>query len=545
MEFLKLHKLLFSIIFVGFFLRIFWIFNSPPSLYWDEVSLGYNSFSISQTFRDEHGKLLPLQAFTAFGDYKPPLYIYLTVPLVKIFGLNYLTVRFVSILSGSLLIFVAFLLAKKILPKNKKYPYIVSVLVAISPWSIQLSRAAFEANLGALLSATGTLFFLKSAKNPKLYIISILFFVLAMYSYNGTRYFLPFWIVALVIWQLVSSGLTNKISRYLVVSFVVGAILVIPLIQFGLTDSGRLRFNEVNIFSDPQPVIKSNLLQAENNNSFISKIIYNRRVFYTQNFFKHYFDHYSFNYLFLTGDINPRFSSQSMGQLYLVEILLIPFGAIYLFRRKRKYFYLILLWVILSPIPASIARETPHALRTLHILPSIMLLSAAGIISLLNILNKKIIKKIYLLLICTLFIVQFGYFYSNYLLTYPIKYGDEWQDGYRQLAEEVLIVKDKYSKIIMTDYYGRAYINMLYYWQYDSNKYLLNRDAFSEPSGLWTVKGFDNLSFKPNVTCTDSDLANLIIGIPSDFYGIPAQKVIFDSVGKAKFVMINSNDCKK
>lgn len=545
MIFFKLNKLIILVICIGFFLRIFWVFNSPPSLYWDEVSLGYNSFSISQTLHDEHGKLLPIDAFTAFGDYKPPLYIYLTAPLIKVFGLNYLTVRLVSVLSGTLLILIAYLLAREIFPKNKKYPYVVALLVAISPWSIQLSRAAFEANLGALFSAAGTLFFIRSSKNSKLYLASTTFFVLAMYSFNGTRYFLPFWITALVIWQFFSFRPAVVMIKYLIISFVVGAILVIPLVKFGLTDSGRLRFNEVNIFSDPEPVLKANRLQSENNNSLFSKIIYNRRVFHTQNFLKHYADHYSFNYLFITGDINPRFSSQSMGQLYLIEILLIPLGAIYIFKKSRKYFYLIILWIILAPIPAGIARETPHALRTLHILPSFMLLSGAGILFILTIVNKKTFKRILLILTLGAYIFQFGFFYYNYLFTYPTKYGDAWQDGYRQLAEELFKVKDKYPKITVTDYYGRAYINILYYWKYDSNKYLETRDAFSEPSGLWTVKAFDNLSFKPTVSCTDSGIADLLVGTPSDFPNIPAQKVIFDSANKAKFVMIKSNDCKK
>jgi hypothetical protein len=137
------------------------------------------------------------------------------------------------------------------------------------------------------------------------------------------------------------------------------------------------------------------------------------------------------------------------------------------------------------------------------------------------------------------------YFSYNYFSLYPEKYGSEWQDGYSQLALQLNKIKDQYPKILVTDYYGRAYINLLYYWKYDPEKYLKSRTAFSEPSGLWTVKGFDNLNFKQTVTCADSASADLLIGLPSDFINTQVKEVVFDSSNKAKFVMINSNDCKK
>ncbi len=545
MRFFKKNKLLLSIIFFGFLLRGFGVNNSPPSLYWDEVSLGYNSFAISQTAHDEHGKFLPIDAFTAFGDYKPPLYIYLTVPFVKLFGLNYLNVRTVSIISGTFLIIIAYLIAKEIFPKNKKYKYAAGILVCISPWSIQMSRAAFEANLATTLSAAATLFFIKAKNNPKLYLVSSLFFVLAMYTFNGTRYFLPVWILTLFLWRLSARRLNKTEIKSILVSVVFSFVLILPLIQFGLTGPGRLRFDEVNIFSDPEPVIKSNRLQQENGNSLISKIIFNRRIFHAQNFIGHYLDHYSPKYLFMTGDVNPRFSSQSTGQLYIVEALLIPLGFLYLFKKNKKYFYLMLLWITLAPIPASIARETPHALRTLHILPSLMLVSAAGIIFIIESIKGKTLRIGALAVIILSFLIQSFYFSYNYLFLYPEKFGAEWQDGYKQLAQSLKTIQNQYPKILVTDYYGRAYINLLYYWKYDPEKYLNSRDAFSEASGLWTVKGFDNLNFKQSVTCADSASADLLIGLPADFENISEKQVVRNSSNKAKFVMIKSNDCKK
>ncbi|MBU2577901.1 hypothetical protein KKA69_03645, partial [Patescibacteria group bacterium] len=69
--------LLVLILFFSFLVRIYSLEKIPPSLNWDEVSHGYNAYSIIKTGKDEWGITLPL-IFRAYGDYKLPFYIYLT-----------------------------------------------------------------------------------------------------------------------------------------------------------------------------------------------------------------------------------------------------------------------------------------------------------------------------------------------------------------------------------------------------------------------------------------------------------------------------------
>src|SRR3989344_6701054 len=97
-----INRKLTLIIVLAAILRFWHVTQTPPALYWDEVSLGYNAYSILKTARDEHGKFLPLTNFGAFGDYKPPAYIYATVPSIAVFGLNEFAVRFPSALFGTL-----------------------------------------------------------------------------------------------------------------------------------------------------------------------------------------------------------------------------------------------------------------------------------------------------------------------------------------------------------------------------------------------------------------------------------------------------------
>src|SRR3989339_2178944 len=110
----RINWVLVLIVLLGFFLRTWKLGENPPGLYWDEVSLGWNGYSVLRTGMDEHGRFLPIDTFFAFGDYKPPLYIYAVVPSIWLFGLNEFAVRLPSALAGTLLVVVTYFLSKEI-----------------------------------------------------------------------------------------------------------------------------------------------------------------------------------------------------------------------------------------------------------------------------------------------------------------------------------------------------------------------------------------------------------------------------------------------
>lgn len=109
---------LIAILTLAAVLRLWNLSNVAPHLTQDEASLGYNAYSILKTGKDEYGQLFPV-IFKSFGDYKPGLYIYLTVPSVAIFGLNEFAVRLPSALAGIISVYLVFLVSN-LLFKEKK-----------------------------------------------------------------------------------------------------------------------------------------------------------------------------------------------------------------------------------------------------------------------------------------------------------------------------------------------------------------------------------------------------------------------------------------
>ena len=189
---------LLLIILLALFLRVWRLGVNPPHLTPDEAALGYNAYSILRTGRDEYGKLLPI-IFKSFGDYKPGLYVYLTVPFVGLFGLNELAVRLPSALAGVLAVYLIYRVVLEVFKENtskinyQRLAMMASFLLAISPWHIHFSRGAWEVNVSLTLTLAGIYFFFracsplgKSLQKPKLLILfSIFFFFLLPFFLLG------------------------------------------------------------------------------------------------------------------------------------------------------------------------------------------------------------------------------------------------------------------------------------------------------------------------------------------------------------------------
>ena len=110
--------LILSITLLAALLRFWQLDTNPPSLNWDEVSHGYNAYSILKTGRDEWGQWFPLTNFRAYGDYPLPVNLYLTIPSILIFGLNTFALRFPSALLGALSVLMTYFLVKKAFEKE-------------------------------------------------------------------------------------------------------------------------------------------------------------------------------------------------------------------------------------------------------------------------------------------------------------------------------------------------------------------------------------------------------------------------------------------
>lgn len=142
---------LITIAIIAIVLRFYKLGVIPYGYTWDEAAITYNSWGISLWYRDEYATKLPL-VFKSFGDYKAPLLFYALAIWFKLFGLSEILIRLYSAIAGVVTTIVSYFLTKEMFPKEKLLPSIVSLLVAISPWAIQVSRFGLEANIALMFT---------------------------------------------------------------------------------------------------------------------------------------------------------------------------------------------------------------------------------------------------------------------------------------------------------------------------------------------------------------------------------------------------------
>jgi len=487
--------ILICIIFLAAFLRFWQLDINPPALSLDEVAWGYNAYSLGIDGKDEFGRFLPHDYFESFGDFKPPVYAYLDILPVKIFGLSPLGVRFPSAFFGVLTVCITYFLVKRLFPNSSKkeaYALMAAFVLSISPWHIMLSRAAFEANVATFFLVTGVWLFLAAVKNKKWYLIlSASSFVLSMYTFNTSRIVAPLLVIALTIGWYKS---LLMIKKQVVISAIVGFLLLLPTIGFLLSPNASLRFKEVNIFSNLDVVTLSNQQLAEDNNSAVGKILHNRRFGYAFLYLQHYFDNLSLNFLFLQGDGNPKFSVQSVGQMYLWDLIFFFLGMLYLFKLREKHGWVLPVWILVGIIPAATARETPHALRIETTLPAFQILVAYGFINGMEAIRKKIhgfplrniVVAITLLLLCW----NVSYFLHEYFVHYPKRFSPQWQYGYKEAITYALAHQNEFNSVYIPQELGRPYIYLLFYTKYSPQKFRekaeVERDSFGFVN-VWQV----------------------------------------------------------
>ncbi len=285
-------------------------------------------------------------------------------------------------------------------------------------------------------------------------------------------------------------------------------------------------------------VIESNRQIANDHNAFWSKLIHNRRVGYSLSYARHYLDNLNPQFLFISGDGNPKFSIQNVGQMYIWEIPFFILGFLFLFKKKEGYYWLIPVWILLGLIPAATARETPHALRIETVLPTFQILTAYGLIGVLDFLKTLLPnpKRRYLVVFCLVIFILFNflYFTHNYFTHYPKEFSGEWQYGYKEAFAYVQSNEKKYKKVVVTEELGRPYIYFLFYAKYDPSRFRKEAVIDREVQGFVHVRGFDKYLFRENVASEYAKGENILyVDVPENIPG---------NVRKVKeFKLLNGN----
>ena len=459
----KIAILLFLIILFGSFLRLYKLDKFPPCLFGDEVDVGYQAYSILKTGKDYMGQRWPI-SFHSLADWRTPLFLYTTVPFVAIFGLNGWGVRLPAAFFGIITLPIFFLLIRKLF-KNDDLALLGTFFLSISMWHLQYSRAAFEVTQMLSLIITGVYFFLKGQGKWQFLLLSAIFLGLAPYSYNTAKFFIPIFVLFLIVlfWERLQK---ISLKRLLLVIFVFGLISA-PMTWDIFFGEATDRFSILSIFTDPTVVPQIGFDRQVDMRvsigkdvpvgavpSFSSRIFHNKFLFWGISLLQNYFKVFSTDFLFVRGDVNFRHSIQGgFGQLYWLDIIFLLLGLYFMVRYKNsKIKRLILGWLLLAPIPSTLTRDGGnHATRLILILPPLLILITFGIYNFLEKFKKINQKIIACCLLFTVYCFLFILYLHRYYVHYPLESEEWWHYGFKELAEYVKENELKYDYIVFSD----------------------------------------------------------------------------------------------
>lgn len=484
----KNFKILFLIIVLGAILRFSYITYNPPSLNWDEISYGYNAYSILETGKDQWGQGFPIFNFRAYGDYPTTLNLYLIIPFIALFGLGEFAIRFPHALFGTLTIVSVYFFTLGV-TGSKKTGLVAAFLCAVTPWYLFPSRFAIQSNLSVFFLITAGAFFVNRTKSKHFLLLAFVSLVLTLFSYHTTRIFSPLLLLAvLYIYrkQVINKWVVVLSALFLTLSFV---ILLNPAARarssvLFLVDQGAIN----RIIESRQ---KSKLPPE------VNRLIHNRPTYFIKQFATNYFSYFSPKFLFFEGGTQYQFSLPNHGLLYPINVIFFYLGVIHLIVRysTSNNYKMVLAWLLLSPVPASLTNESFAVVRASTMLPMPELLVGIGFYWFIEKFSK-FYKSILIFLYIISVVVSAKYYLTDYFTYYRLNYSWSWQYGYKEI---VAYAKDSYAiydKIIVTKKYGEPHEFFLFFWSWDPNKYLTDSEKITfKKSNWWWIDRFDKFYF--------------------------------------------------
>ena len=532
MSYFKKFWILLLILFLACILRFYELPNNPSGLTWDEAALGYNSYSLLQTGRDEYGTLLPLN-LKSFGDWKPAFYVYLDIPFVAILGLNELAVRFPSAIFGILGVLGIYLLVNELF-KKKSLALLAAFFLAISPWHIQFSRPAFEANVALTFNIFGVYFFLKGLRNKKWFIWSALVFGLSLLTYQASRLFVPLLILGLLFIFKKDYHRKNLIAPTLVIIF------FLSLVGWTFLTGQTSRLATQNFFAYSRSQVEIKTITNEDGmdvNSLGFQLLHGEWWAYTKGLVERYLIYFSPKMLFTDGDYSQRHKVPDLGVLYYFSVILIPLGIVYLLKFGGAGNKIIFFWLLLASLPAVLSRDLISILRAFNMVIPWVILEAAGIWWLIEKIRgvKKYWGYMVTILIGLVIIANFLIYLDRYFVHAPKEYSNYWLYGYKQVFEDLINMDlSNKNQIVVTDIYGQPYIYYLFYTKFPPEKFQKQAQLDQPGVDVGSVRNIDNIEFRHIYWPADRGEKNsLFIGsfdeLPDkDILSYPEYKILKD-----------------
>jgi len=517
-----MNKLLLpAVLILAGLLRIVGLDTLPPGFTPDEAAFAYNAWSLEQTGRDEWGMPaweLPVKNLRSFGDYKLPLYAFLTVPSVKILGLTHTAARLPNALLGTAAVVMIYLLTRRLFPNRPRAALLAALVLAISPWHIGLSRGAFEANLVTFFLPAGIYSFLAGLPVASAFLLAANF-----YSYHSARYLTVFLLG--VLWVYSRRRFGTWFHRTTLVTLVVWALLALPGLAGMVT--GNARVADVAIFSptDNWEVVSDRRFTARLNGlpDSVARIFSNKVVFVAQVFADNYLSYFTWPFLFTRGAGEGTYGLLPGRPLF--SLMFLPLLGVFvwsLIRRPRISALLLVVMLLAAPLPAALTKGPGFAAnRAAAMIPFLAVMIGVGWDQLLELLRRW--GKSAALLTGVVAIVSVLFFLENYIYHAPKEIGRAMLFGRREALARFLPIAEEFDQVIISRSLSEPHMYLAFYDQIPPAEYQKESAAWADfqDKGFKFLDQYDGYRLGKfrfaGIHPRDVSRDILLLGLPQEF----------------------------
>ena len=238
--------ILAAILVLGAFARL-WRFGAVPGgLNQDEAFAAYEAWALMSGGVDSSLRSWPVY-LTAWGSGMNALESYLLLPLLALFGLKTWVIRLPQVLLALLSLPCAYCLGRRI--AGERAGLLFTLLLAVCPWHIAMSRWALESNLAPGLLLAGLCCFLRGTEQPRFFLPAALCWGLSLYAYSAIWPVMPLFAVLTVLYA------RPKPVRSLLAPGLLLLALAAPLLAFLAVNYGLIGEFSFGPFTVPRLLV--------------------------------------------------------------------------------------------------------------------------------------------------------------------------------------------------------------------------------------------------------------------------------------------------
>lgn len=482
-------------------------FGFPP-LNSDEVSMGYNAFSIAETGKDEYGYNFPSR-FKTFGEFKLPFSIYTMAVFIKVLGLSEFSTRLPFMLVGIFSPVLFFFLAKKLF-SNTAIGILAAIFATFSPWIQIMARHAHDNLFIFVFTILALILFINLLNKVTLRTIIFLTIItgLVLFTSHVGKVLALYFTLTLITILIYKKTSKIEVTKY---SF----IFLIPILFFIVTEiqNPTTRVSNLLFINNAGFTLGIEEMRREHN----SRLLHNKGTQAVIELTNRYLTYFSPEFLVINGDENSRFGFKGISPITPVTYVLVLAGIYFLFKNNEKYRYLIISLLLISPFSASLSWQEHSLTRAFVMIIPLLLLAAYGGYHLVDSMKKVQIKW----LVVLIFIGGYSFFnfysWDFYFNHYPKRriVMNSWQSGYRELNQYIAQHYNSTKQFYITKELGQPYIYTLFYLKFSPEKYQQQAQLSElDEYGFGQVEQFDKFTFTFKKPTEEKNV--VYIGFPHD-----------------------------